>query len=41
MIDLVSPSLQSMIIGYGVLEGSVSDSCSLIMQSNNEMIRNE
>ena len=41
MIDLVSPSLQSMIIGYGTLEGSGSVSCSLTMRSNKEVIRNE
>ena len=35
-IDL--PSLQSITLGYGALEGSGDDSCSLTMRSTNEMI---
>ena len=38
MIDVDLPSLQSIQLGYGALEGSVSDSSSLIMRSNNELI---
>ena len=35
------PQLQSITLGWCALYGSISDSCSLIMRSNNEMIRNE
>ena len=38
LIDL--PSLQSIILGGGALQGRDDDLCSLKMQSNNEMIRN-
>ena len=38
MIDVDLPSLQSITLGGGALEGSVSDSSSLIMRSNNELI---
>ena len=42
MIWIDLPSLQSITLGRGALEGSNDDSsCSLIMRSNNEMIRNE
>ena len=40
LIDL--PSLQSITLGSSALRGSNYDeSCSLIMRSNNEMIRND
>ena len=39
VIDL--PSLQSIRLGEGALEGSYDDLCSLTMRSNNEMIGNE
>ena len=38
-IDL--PSLQSITLGWGALDGSDDDSSSLTMRSNNEMIRND
>ena len=42
MIEIDLPSLQSITLGYRALEGRRrNDSCSLIMRSNNEMIRNE
>ena len=42
MIWIDLPSLQSITLGEWALEGRLNDSsCSLIMRSNNEMIRNE
>ena len=42
MIDLDLPSLQSIQLGWAALEGRRDDdSCSLIMRSTNEMIRND
>ena len=41
MIDVDLPSLQSIQLGFGALEGSGADSCSLIMRSNNEVILND
>ena len=42
MIVIDLPSLQSITLGKGALEGRYgSDSCSLTMRSNNEMIRND
>ena len=38
MIDVDLPSLQSIQLGWGALQGSGDDSCSLIMRSNNELI---
>ena len=40
MIVIDLPSLQSITLGYEALQGRDNDSCSLIMQSNNEMTRN-
>ena len=41
MIEIDLPSLQSITLGQGALYGRDDSSCSLIMRSNNEMIRNE
>ena len=42
MIVIDLPSLQSIKLGGGALDGREYDeSCSLIMRSNNEMIENE
>ena len=41
MIVIDLPSLQSITLGCGALRGRDNDSCSLIMRSNNEMIRND
>ena len=42
MIAIDLPSLQSIQLGKGALNGNRYDSsCSLIMRSTNEMIRNE
>ena len=41
MIWLDLPSLQSITLGKAALEGIGDDSCSLVMRSNNEMIRND
>ena len=41
MIVIDLPSLQSITLGIAALAGSNSDSCSLIMRSNNKMIRND
>ena len=41
MIWIDLPSLQSIKLGGGALDGSNDDSCSLIMRSNNEMIWND
>ena len=42
MIVIDLPSLQSITLGQWALNGSLRDhSCSLVMRSNNEMIRNE
>ena len=41
MIVIDLPSLQSITLGGGALEGRYDDSCSLIMRSNNEMIGND
>ena len=41
MISIDLPSLQSITLGSGALDGRWDDSCSLIMRSNNEMIRND
>ena len=38
MIVIDLPSLQSITLGYYALEGRNSDSCSLTMRSNNEMV---
>ena len=41
MIVIDLPSLQSITLGEYALEGRDDESCSLIMRSNNEMIRND
>ena len=42
MIVIDLPSLQSITLGWSALYGrNDDDSCSLIMRSNNEMIRND
>ena len=41
MIVIDLPSLQSIQLGYEALQGRDVKACSLIMQSTNEMIRNE
>ena len=41
MIVIDLPSLQSITLGNCALAGRDNDSCSLIMRSNNEMIRND
>ena len=41
MISIDLPSLQSITLGYEALYGGYDESSSLIMRSNNEMIRNE
>ena len=41
MIGIDLPSLQSITLGYLALEGSDDDSCSLIMRSINDVIRND
>ena len=42
MIEIDLPSLQSIHLGDDALEGRNDDSsCSLVMRSTNEMIRNE
>ena len=42
MISIDPPSLQSITLDSYALEGrQYDDSCSLIMRSNNEMIRND
>ena len=42
MIDLDLPKLQSITLGWNSLYGSEDDeSCSLVMRSNNKMIRND
>ena len=42
MISIDLPSLQSITLGYASIDGSLKDySCSLIMRSTNEMIRND
>ena len=42
MMSIDLPSLQSIQLGWCALRGRRDDSlCSLIMQSNNEMIRND
>ena len=41
MIVIDLPSLQSITLGQYALHGSNNDSCSLIMRSMNEMIRND
>ena len=41
MIDIDLPSLQSITLGEYALEGKKEKSSSLIMRSNNEMIRND
>ena len=41
MMSIDLPSLQSITLGKFALRGSDDDSCSLIMRSNNEMIRND
>ena len=41
MIEIDLPSLQSIQLGKWALAGRNDDSCSLIMRSNNEMIRND
>ena len=42
MIVIDLPSLQSITLGWDALCGrEYDDSCSLIMRSNNEMIRND
>ena len=41
MIVIDLPSLQSITLGEWALNGRNDDSCSLIMRSNNEMIRND
>ena len=38
MIVIDLPSLQSITLGWGALEGRDNDSCSLTMRSTNEMI---
>ena len=41
MMPIDLPSLQSITLGNCALAGRDNDSCSLIMRSTNEMIRNE
>ena len=41
MIVIDLPSLQSITLGHETLYGRNDDSCSLIMRSTNEMIRND
>ena len=41
MIWIDLPSLQSITLGNGALEGRYDDSCSLTMRSTNEMIGND
>ena len=41
MMSIDLPSLQSITLGDCTLRGRNDDSCSLIMRSNNEMIRND
>ena len=41
MIVIDLPSLQSITLGKYALEGINNESCSLILRSTNEMIRNE
>ena len=41
MIAIDLPSLQSITLDSYALEGKNDDSCSLIMRSNNEMVRNK
>ena len=41
VIDVDLPSLQSIQLGYGTLQGSGDDSCSLIMRSMNSTICNK
>ena len=41
MIVIDLPSLQSITLGGGALRGRWNDSCSLVMRSTDEMIRNE
>ena len=41
VIDLDLPSLQSIQLGWSALGGKSDKSCSLIMQGNTEMIRND
>ena len=41
MIVIDLPSLQSITLGRGALQGRYDDSCSLTMRSTNEMIGNE
>ena len=41
MISIDLPSLQSITLGKGTLQGSGDSSCSLTMRSTNEMIRND
>ena len=41
MMSIDLPSLQSINLGYLALLGRDDESCSLIMRSTNEMIRNE
>ena len=41
MIEIDLPSLQSITLGSSALAGRCDDSCSLIMRSTNEMIRND
>ena len=38
MIDVDLPSLQSIQLGYGALQGIINVSTSLILRSNNELI---
>ena len=41
MISIDLPSLQSILLDDQALFGSDAASCSLVMRSNNEMIRND
>ena len=41
MISIDLPSLQSITLGGGALEGRFDNFCSLTMRSNNEMIGND
>ena len=41
MISIDLPSLQSITLGEGALNGRNDESCSLKMRSNIEMIRND
>ena len=41
MFSIDLPSLKQLELDFGALCGEYSDSCSLIMRSNIEMIRNE